>query len=86
MTATNLKMFYVSTDGKYEEVKITVDTKAGTVTANLTHFSTYVLANVAAADADAPQTGDNSALTVYVCVLAMAMAGLTMLLVNKRKD
>ena len=88
LTASNLKLFYVSPDGKYEEVKITVDTKAGTVTANLTHFSTYVLANVARSANDGngvPQTGDNSALTLYVCVLAMSMAGLTILLVNKRR-
>ena len=88
LSASNLKMFYVSEDGKYEEVKITVDTKAGTVTANLTHFSTYVLANVARSANDGngvPQTGDTSALTLYVCVLAMSMAGLTILMVNKRR-
>ena len=88
LTASNLKMFYVSEDGKYEEVQITVDTKANTVTATLTHFSTYVLANVAPAANDGngvPQTGDTSALTLYVCVLAMSMAGLTILLVNKRR-
>lgn len=88
LTASNLKLFYVSPDGKYEEVKITVDPDARTVTANLTHFSTYVLANVARSANDGngvPQTGDTSALTLYVCVLAMAMAGLTILLVNKRR-
>ncbi len=88
LSASNLKMFYVSEDGKYEEVKITVDAKTGTVTANLTHFSTYVLANVAPAANDGngvPQTGDNSALTLYVCVLVMSMAGLTILMANKRR-
>lgn len=87
LTATNLKMFYVSQNGKYEEVKITVDAKAGTVTANLTHFSTYVLANVAPASGGntVPPTGDTSALTLYVWVLTMAMAGLTLLLVHKRR-
>ena len=88
LTASNLKLFYVSPDGKYEEVKITVDPDARTVTANLTHFSTYVLANVARSANDGngvPQTGDTSALTLYVCVLAMSMAGLTILLVNKRR-
>lgn len=88
LTTSNLKMFYVSEDGKYEEVQITVDTKANTVTANLKHFSTYVLANVApvsSGNSEVPQTGDNSALTLYVCVLVMSMAGLTILMVNKRR-
>ena len=59
-----------------------------TVTANLPHFSTYVLANVApvsGGNSNVPQTGDHSALALYVCVLVMAMAGMTILVVNKRK-
>ena len=90
LTTSNLKMFYVSEDGEYEEVQITVDTKSNTVTASLEHFSTYVLANVAPAADDGngvPPTGDNSQLTLYAVVLCSTMLGLTaaICLKNKRR-
>lgn len=103
LSPTNLKLFYVSEDGQYQEIPITVDVDARTATAELSHFSTYVLANIAPAtgggqgsdtsdsqvpptnEEPVPPTGDTSALPLYVCVLTMAMAGLSIVLISKRK-
>lgn len=103
LSPTNLKLFYVSEDGQYQEIPITVDVDARTATAELSHFSTYVLANIAPAtgggqgsdtsdsqvpptnEEPVPPTGDTSALPLYVCILTMAMAGLSIVLISKRK-
>ena len=44
LSPKNLKMFFVAENGEKEEIKISVED--GKVTAELTHFSTYVLCNV----------------------------------------
>ena len=46
LSADNLKMFYISDDGKKEEIKITVDKANNKVTAELNHFSVYAFCNV----------------------------------------
>lgn len=46
LSADNLKMFYISDDGKKEEIKITVDKVNNKVTAELNHFSVYAFCNV----------------------------------------
>ena len=90
LSVDNLKLFYVSDDGKTtEEIAITVNKDARTVTANLEHFSTYVLANVVAdkTDSGVPGTGDNSQLMLYVATLAVAMllTGATVVASRKRR-
>ena len=90
LSVDNLKLFYVSDDGKTtEEIAITVNKDARTVTANLEHFSTYVLANVVAdkTDSGVPGTGDNSQLMLYVAALAAAMllTGATVVASRKRR-
>ena len=90
LSVDNLKLFYVSDDGKtVEEIAITVNKDARTVTANLEHFSTYVLANVVAdkTDSGVPGTGDNSQLMLYVATLAVAMllTGATVVASRKRR-
>ena len=49
-TAEGLKLYYVADDGTTEAIPVTVDPTAKTVTATLTHFSTYALCHTAAAD------------------------------------
>lgn len=49
-TAEGLKLYYVADDGTTEAIPVTVDLTAKTVTATLTHFSTYALCHTAAAD------------------------------------
>lgn len=87
LTADHLKLFYVSEDGKYQEVEITVDPDARTVTANLTHFSTYVLANVVESSGSepVPPTGDHAPLMAYLGILTLSAAALLILAQNKRK-
>ena len=48
-TAEGLKLYYVADDGTTEAIPVTVDPTAKTVTATLTHFSTYALCHTAAA-------------------------------------
>lgn len=48
-TAEGLKLYYVADDGNTEAIPVTVDPTAKTVTATLTHFSTYALCHTAAA-------------------------------------
>lgn len=49
MSAKGLRLYYIAPNGKSEEIPVTVDAKRGTVTAKLTHFSTYALRGAAAA-------------------------------------
>ena len=50
MNPDYLKLYYVSDTGEVEEIPITVDKETNTATAYLTHFSTYVLAEVSSND------------------------------------
>lgn len=49
MSAKGLRLYYIAPNGKSEEIPVSVDAKRGTVTAKLTHFSTYALRGAAAA-------------------------------------
>lgn len=49
MSAKGLRLYYIAPNGKSEEIPVSVDAKHGTVTAKLTHFSTYALRGAAAA-------------------------------------
>ena len=89
LSTENLKLFYVAESGKTEEIAITVDKNARTVTANLEHFSTYVLANVAVDKADdgVPPTGDPIQMILTVGMLltsAAALGGLTVVARKRR--
>ena len=87
LSVDHLKLFYVAEDGTREEIPITVHKEGRTVTANLKHFSTYVLANVVV-DADngkVPPTGDTSDLMSYVLVAAVCAAGIAALMFFKSK-
>ena len=74
LSPDNLKMYYVSDDGKLEEIAITVDKETGTITAELEHFSTYALVNVepAADPADNAKTGDNTAIITFIALISLA--------------
>ncbi len=89
LSENNLKMFYVSVTGEKEEIAITVNKAERTVTANLEHFSTYVLVNVVADTTDGgnvPQTGDNASLTLYVVATMSCMALLSATVIVYRKQ
>lgn len=88
LSPDHLKMYYVAEDGTLEEVSITVDKAANTVTANLTHFSTYALVNVdPAGNGGIPDTGDTNQLMLYVAILMVAMGAVCgMTLVRKRQQ
>ena len=88
LSADNLKLFYVSDDGKTtQEIPITVDKDARTVTATIAHFSTYVLANVVADETTGtvPPTGDASQLMLMTGMLLTSAAALGGLVVASRK-
>ena len=88
LSADNLKLFYVSDDGKTtQEIPITVDKDARTVTATIAHFSTYVLANVVVDETTGtvPPTGDASQLMLMTGMLLTSAAALGGLVVASRK-
>ena len=74
LSVDNLKLFYVSADGKRESIKLTVDKKAKTATAELSHFSTYVLANVITS----PGTGDTTNYTLWYVLTFVSFAGIAL--------
>ena len=84
LSPDNLKLFYVSADGKKEEIKLTVDKNAKTATAELSHFSTYVLANVATS----PDTGDATSYTLWylLCFVSFAGIALSSVALKARKE
>ena len=88
LSVDNLKLFYVSDDGKTtEEIAITVNKDARTVTANLEHFSTYVLANVVV-DGDTgtvPPTGDASQLVLFTGLMLASAACVGLVVVSRKR-
>ncbi len=54
--STNVMVFYVADDGSREQLKTVVDKQARTATAELTHFSVYVLAEVAEEQTEGSQS------------------------------
>lgn len=79
-SAKKLKMFYVK-DGKItEEVKITIDTKNKKVTAELSHFSTYVLA-----EATSSHTSDSSNYEFYLLFAGIVLAAYTVISFGKKQ-
>ncbi len=62
-TAEGLKLYYVADDGTTEVIPVTVDATAKTVTATLTHFSTYALCHTAAADGAGSSDGSTDGAT-----------------------
>ena len=71
LSAEHLKLYYVGEDGTKEEVPITVDGEARTITANLSHFSTYVLAGDS--QTGVPTTGDHENVLPYALALMGAL-------------
>ena len=71
LSPEHLKLFYVSDSGAKEEIAVTYDKATNTVTAELEHFSTYVLANVT----PSPQTGDNGNMILWISLLSACLFG-----------
>lgn len=97
LSADNLKMFYVATDGKTEEIAIIVDKDTKTVVAELEHFSTYVLLNtktVPPTDSDTskddgtniPQTGDTTNIALFAVLMFASLSALAVLTYTKKKQ
>ncbi len=88
LSADNLKMFYISEEGKKEEIKITVDKANKKVTAELNHFSTYVLCNVKTEidnSVKSPKTGDNSNILIALMILSLSVIACSSVAVYKNK-
>lgn len=89
--ATKVTVYYVSNDGKYEELNATVDASAQKVTATLTHFSTYVVAEKTVAESNDITTDDGDIekqpispwLIVAIVIFVLAVAALAVYLVRK---
>ncbi len=87
-------VFYVSEDGKTEELKTTVDADTRKATATLEHFSTYVVAEKtveAEVENDKNDDNDNGKsispwLIVAIVVFVLAAAALAVILVIKFKN
>ncbi|WP_158099430.1 NPCBM/NEW2 domain-containing protein [Pseudoflavonifractor sp. An85] len=87
LSADHLKLFYVAQDGSTEAISITVNKKSNTVTANLDHFSTYVLADVTPAQGgeQGPVTGDSHMLPLFVAMLGSASLALCAVVVARKR-
>ncbi len=88
LSAENLKLYYVAENGAKEEIAITVNAAEKTVTAELTHFSLYVLCNTSAAagGANTPPMGENVRLIVAIAAAALVAAAICILTVKKKRD
>ena len=88
LSADHLKLYYVDENGEKAEVPITVNKTANTVTANLTHFSTYVLANVIVDQntSGVPATGDASQLALFTGVMLVSTACIGLMVGRKRRS
>ena len=74
LSTDNLKLFFITPDNQAEEIPITVDADSRSATAELTHFSTYVLCNVNTTpeppSPDNPATGDFN-LSLFLSMLTL---------------
>ena len=79
LSAEGLHVFHVADDGTVTDMNATVDAETGTVSFTTTHFSTFVLANVAADDSGKgagektdglAKTGDASALPALLAAVS----------------
>lgn len=91
LSADHLKLYCVAEDGTKSEVPITVDKDTNTVTANLAHMDTYVLANVLVEQSEShvPPTGDSASLALYTMTLmgaAVCLLSFVTLTVRKRRS
>ena len=85
MSLENLHVFHVADDGTVTDMNATVNADAGTVSFTTSHFSTFVLANVAGsmggtgstADSNAPSAGGTLAETGDAALIACAGATLS---------
>lgn len=98
LSADNLKMFYISDDGKTEEVKITVDKANNKVTAELNHFSVYAFCNVKSntvnggtnnntagsnTELKSPKTGYNSGLLAVLVLASLSVLSVSAIKISK---
>lgn len=88
LSAENLKLYYVAEDGTKEEIAITVNGEAKTVTAELTHFSLYVLCNApaAAGGAATPPMGESVRLVAIIAAVALIAAVICIFTVTKKRS
>lgn len=92
LSVENLKLYYVAENGTKEEITITVNAEAKTVTAELTHFSLYVLCNTPAAPAASggangattPPMGENVRLVVAIAAAALIAAMICIFTVTRK--
>lgn len=63
-------LYYVGEDGKFERIPLTISGDKKTATAELTHFSTYVLSETV----DSPKTGDNGNIMIWLLALGFISA------------
>ena len=97
LSADNFKMFYISDDGKKEEVKITVDKANNKVTAELNHFSVYAFCNVkgntvnggvnntgsSSTEFKSPKTGYNSGLLAVLMLASLSVISVSAIKISK---
>lgn len=97
LSADNLKMFYISDDGKTEEIKITVDKANNKVTAELNHFSVYAFCNVksntvsgganntgsTSTELKSPKTGYNSGLLAVLMLASLSVLSVSVVKFSK---
>ena len=71
-------LYYVGEDGKYEKISLTISSDKKTATAELTHFSTYVLSETVSS----PTTSDNN---VMILLLALSLISGAIIIYGAKK-
>lgn len=70
----NIDAYYLSPEGELEELVSTVDEEHRFVKVELTHFSTYIIADKGEQKPAAPQTADGTVVWGFVALAAAALA------------
>lgn len=90
LSADNLKMFHILNDENTEEIGISVDTDNKTVTAELEHLGTCVLANVKIEQADDElkdiQVNDTSNIVVLVILVIVFASALAVFVIKRKRE
>ena len=81
----SVAVFYVSPEGKAEKLGGEVDKKNFTIDLKLTHFSTYVVAEMKDAAVVAPKTADGNEMTGQMTLWLMSGVAIALIVYDKKR-
>lgn len=93
--SNNLAIYFVADDGTKELIKSETDKESGTITAELSHFSSYVICDLTEkvskpTDTKTPAAQNSSNLLIYIIIVVAAVSVVSVvvavIIIKKKKS